>query len=183
MSIKTILVISFGLLAPTIALAEGTNNGRVQNQIQGVRGEVHGNLDSYGMLGFGGRVEFALVPDGFLRGEVHDELALSLGADILLSPIYVGSDAYYPGGAYLIPIGVVQWNLYLGERWSVFPELGVAVHASFDRDGWTGHDGRSYGWLYPTVNAGIGARYHFTSQVALLMRASSPGGLQVGVVF
>jgi hypothetical protein len=171
------LLLSLGLAAPTAAFAGS------QNQIQGARGDVHGNLNSYGMLGFGGRVEFALVPDGFLTGEVSDELALSVGADVFFSPVYVGNGDHYGGGAYLLPIIAAQWNFYLGNDWSVFPELGLAIYASFDHNGWNGNNGRNYGWIYPTVDAGIGARYHITSRTALLLRASTPGGLQFGVVF
>lgn len=175
-------LVVLGLLSATPAFADDSHSGPDHNQIDGVRFDVHVNLDQYSMFGAGGRVEFAIVPDGFIRGKVRDELALSFGADLFFTPTYLGASGYY-GGAYVIPIGVAQWNFYLGEHWSVFPELGVALHVGFERDGWKDKHGNAYGWLYAAPAIGVGARYHFTSRVALLMRISTPGGVQVGVTF
>ena len=178
------LLLSIGLLSATPALAEDDlhHHGPDHNQIQGARVDLHGNVDRWGLFGAGGRVEFAIVPDGFINGNVQDELALSFGADVFFAPIYFGGN-YYDGGAYVIPIAAAQWNFYLGDRWSVFPEVGVALHVGFRQDGWYDKNGRGYGWLYAEPNLGVGARYHFTERVALLMRLSTPGGLQVGVTF
>ncbi|MDP2313707.1 MAG: hypothetical protein Q8P41_12425 [Pseudomonadota bacterium] len=177
------LALALGLCTIAPALAEEPHHhGEDHNQIQGVRVDLHGNVHRYGVFGAGGRVEFALVPDGFIGGNVRDELALSLGADAFFAPLYFG-DNYYDGGAWVVPIGAVQWNFYLGDRWSVFPEVGVALHVGFRQDEWYDKQGRGYAWLYAEPDLGIGARYHFTSRVALLMRLSTPGGLQVGVVF
>ena len=170
------------LTASSTAFAADQHAGSDHNQIQAVRGEVHGTLDTFGLFGVGGRVEFPLVSNGLVN-DVNDELALSLGADLFFSPVYSGWYNNYAGGSYLILIAAVQWNFYLGDDWSVFPELGIALHASLDQNGWDNGNGRSYGWIYPALDAGVGARYHFSSRVALLLRASTPGGLQVGVVF
>jgi hypothetical protein len=170
------------LIVATPAFAHETHHGANHNQIRGVRFDVHANLDQYSMLGAGGRVEFPIVPDGFIGGKVRDELALSFGADLFFAPTYWGDSGYY-GGAYVVPIGVAQWNFYLGERWSVFPEAGIAVHVGIEHDGWYDRHGRSYPWLYPTPDLGIGARCHFNDRVALLLRISTPGGLQAGVTF
>lgn len=173
-------VLSLSLATP--AFAHDEHIGADHNQIHGVRIDIHGSLDPYSVVGVGGRVEFAIVPNGFIRGHVKDELALSFGAELFFAPTEFGWN-YYTGGVYTIPIGAVQWNFYLGDHWSVFPELGVAVRVDFGQDGWTDRHGHGYSWLYPQVDAGIGARYHFNDNVALLLRASTPGGLQVGVVF
>ena len=127
------------------------------------------------MFGLGGRVEFPLVKDGLIGGNVHDELALSLGADLLFSPV---DHDYYTGTGYVIPIGALQWNFYLGPDWSIFPEAGVALHMGFDNYGYGDR-----AWFYPQPDLGFGARYHFDSRLALLMRISTPGGLQVGLNF
>jgi hypothetical protein len=176
----SVLSISCVLAAP--ALAHEGHTGPDHNQIEGVRVDLHGNVDRYSMFGAGGRVEFAVVPNGFIGGNVHDELALSFGADILFAPLGFG-DGYYDNGAYVVPIAAVQWNFYLGQHWSLFPEVGVAVNVGFNHDGWYDKNGHAYGWLYAEPDVGVGARYHFNSNVALLMRLSTPGGLQVGVVF
>lgn len=164
------------------ASAHEDHSGPDHNQIQGARGDVHASLDWYTVFGVGGRVEFAIVPDGFIRGNVRDELALSLGGELFFAPTYAGWNAY-EGQPYGVPIVAVQWNFYLGDHWSIFPELGVALHVGFDRNGWTDHYGYGYGWIYPAPDVGFGARYHFGPRVALLMRASTPAGLQVGLNF
>lgn len=169
-------------LSSAPALAHDTYHGT--NNIHGVRFDIHGDIDGYGMFGVGGRIEFAIVPDGFLRGgTVYDELALSFGADVLFSgaPLWAGS--YYDGGTYVVPVGAVQWNVYLGHHWSVFPEVGVALHVGIAGNGWNDRYGNNYGWIYAQPHAGIGARLHVNSRVALLFRVSTPTGLQFGVVF
>src|SRR4051812_44903304 len=93
--------VSLSLAAPALA---HEHHGPDHNQIEGVRFDLHGNVDHYSMLGLGGRVEFAIVPDGFIGGNVHDELALSFGADVLFAPANLGW-ADYDAGAYVVPIG------------------------------------------------------------------------------
>lgn len=154
---------------------DGAHHGPDHNQIRGVRFDIHGNLDMYGMVGSGIRFEFPIVPDGFISGEVHDELALTFGADIMFAPFIPN---YYDSGPYVLPIGAVQWNFYLPHNWSIFPELGVAAHIGLREDPWRGHKS-----IYPWPNAGFGARYHFTDRVGLLFRISTPGGFQFGMIF
>ena len=127
-----------------------------------MRVDIHANIDSRSVFGSGARFEFAVVPDGFIGGNVHDELALSFGADVFFAPLYWG-DNYYSGGAYVVPIG--------------------AVHVGFNHDEWYDKHGHGYGWAYATPDVGFGARYHFNSHVALLLKLSTPGGAQVGIVF
>lgn len=172
------------LIATSVASADEPNDhlndyaqhhGRDHNQIRGVRFDIHSNLDTNGMVGAGGRIEFAIVPDGFIGGDVHDELALSFGADVLIAPFV---PRFYDAGPYVLPIGAVQWNFYLPHNWSVFPEVGVAAHIGVRPDEWRGHKR-----IYPWPNVGFGVRYHFTDRVGLLMRISTPGGFQFGLNF
>ena len=149
------------LLLSTPALAAGVHTGPNHNQIDGVRWDIHLDLEPYGFFGVGARVEFALVPDGFLDS-VNDELALSLGADLFFASVSYDPAPYYPGGAWLVPVAAVQWNFYLGSEWSVFPELGLAVHTRFDQNGWTDKHGRDHRWIQPGLHAGVGARWHFS---------------------
>lgn len=171
-----------GLAFAAPALAGDHHHGPDHNQIKGVRVDIHGNIDRNSVFGSGARFEFAVVPDGFLSGNVRDELALSFGADIFFAPVDLGW-TYWDGEPYAVPIAAVQWNFYLGERWSIFPEVGIAVHAGFNHDYWYDKHGDPHNWLYPEPDVGFGARYHFSERVALLMRLSTPGGLQVGLVF
>lgn len=174
-------VVSVLLASPAFAHGED-HAGPDHNQIQGVRGELHGSLDSYSVIGVGGRAEFAIVPNGVIPGNVRDEIALSIGGELFVAPIDFGG-YYYSEGLYLVPIAAAQWNFYLGERWSIFPELGVAIRVDPGQDGWTDNNGRDHGWIYSQLDAGFGARYHFDDRVALLLRLSTPAGLQVGLTF
>ncbi len=155
--------------------APPVHHGPDHNQIRTIRFDIHHNMDHNGMVGVGGRFEFAIVPDGFIGGKVHDELALSFGADVMIAPFI---PRYYDAGPSVLPVGAVQWNFYLPHDWSVFPEVGVAAHIGFRQDPWRGRH-----WIRPWPNVGFGARYHFTPRVALLMRVSVPGGFQMGLNF
>jgi len=172
----------FSILNSTPARADDTHFGANHNQISSVRVDLHGSLDRYSGLGVGGRAEFAVVPNGLIHGNVNDELALSVGADLMFAQSYFGWD-YYGGGTYIVPIAALQWNFYVGNHWSFFPEAGIAVVIGFDQQDWHDNNGKNYGWVWAQPDLGIGARYHFDSNVALLLRLSTPGGLQLGVVF
>ncbi len=142
------------------------------NRIHGVRMDAHVNLGTYGGVGVGVRGDIPIVPEGFIDG-IDDELAISPGADVYLFNSYTR----YSSGAYVIPVVMAQWNFYLNDQWSLFPEAGLAMfigNAAY----LPGNRG-----LYLTVATGAGARYHFNDRNALLMRASWPTGLQVGMTF
>jgi hypothetical protein len=171
-SVVCMVFVGLGL-SGTVNADEG-HHGPDHNQIRGVRGEFHGTVSPFSVFGVGGRAEFAVVPDGFIGGDVQDELALSLGADAFFAQL---NTTYYSGGAYFVPIAALQWNFYVGD-WSIFPEAGVVFYVSADGNGWNGHEP-----VYLGPDLGIGFRYHFASRNALLVRASSPGGLQVGLTF
>lgn len=142
------------------------------NRINGVRMDVHADLGTYGGLGVGIRGDIPLVPEGFIDG-VDDEFAISPGADVYL----INSYSLYSGGPYVIPVIMAQWNFYLTDQWSVFPEAGLAMFIG-NADYLPGNRG-----VYVTVATGAGARYHFNERNSLLMRASWPTGLQVGMTF
>lgn len=172
-SLPVMLLAAFFSL-PAHAAEEVATASR-SNQIHGLRVDVHAAVDRFNMFGVGGRLEFPLAADGFIGGKVRDELALSVGADFLFNAFDRG---FYDGGAYAIPIGAAQWNFYLGRYWSVFPEAGVAIHLGIEHEGY-GDRAR----LYLQPDLGVGARFHFEERVALLMRLSTPGGLQLGLTF
>lgn len=152
------------------------DDGYITNAgISDIRVDVHADVDWYGMFGVGVRGEFPILRDGLVNGSVRDELALSVGGDLLFVPF---DRNYYTGGAYAIPIVAGQWNFYLGDHWSIFPELGVAVHLGFDD---VGYGERA--WLYATPDLGFGVRYHFDRRAALLLRVATPCGAQIGMTF
>jgi len=170
------------------------------NAIDGVRPEIHLDLGGWWhTFGAGFRIDIPIVPDGFLRGtSIHDELALSPGADLW----FIGYHRYYYRSRYCDPYGcddndlafwpiiAVDWNLYLGESWSVFPELGIVFLLWDDYYGYNDYwcDARGcYGGradIYVLPHFGAGARWHFTDRNAIVFRLVwPPGALQVGITF
>jgi hypothetical protein len=137
------------------------------NRFSNIRFELHADFNWYSAFGVGGRLEFPVAPWGILEG-VDDELALSFGAEVFFfyNPNNPGFGVY--------PIAAVQWNFYLGQV-SLFPELGVAFLFGPNRQG--------YWPSFISPYIGFGFRYHFNARNALLLRASWPAGLQVGVTF
>lgn len=165
-----------GLVLSGTALAyDGGPSSPAYNRIQGVRGELHATVSPFVVFGVGARADFPIVPHGLIGGGVHDELALSLGADAFFVELDSG---YYSGGVYFVPIAALQWNFYIGQDWSIFPEAGITFYVTADGNGWNGHEA-----IYFGPDLGLGVRYHFAPRNALVLRASSPGGLQVGLTF
>ena len=171
MSLPLTLLAAGLALGSTSALAD---DDVTANHINGVRLDVHANFGGYGSLGAGFRVEVPLLKNGMLN-EVDDELALSVGADA-----FFYSDFFpdrYNGGVYVIPSAVLQWNFYIGESWSVFPEAGIAFYVGDSRYL------RRETSFYAAPAFGLGFRYHFNDRNALLVRVATPTGFQVGVTF
>lgn len=142
-------------------------------RISGVRPEVHFSVGGHGDLGAGFRVDIPIVPEGFLRNK-RDDFALSPGMDIQFYDLdHDGDD---DGDAVLfIPQLAAQWNIYFPRAaWSIFPEAGVAVVVG----DWAGHDNVHADPLFA-----FGARKHFNSRTALLLRGGWPTGFQIGVAF
>lgn len=65
----------------------------------------------------------------------------------------------------------------------IFPELGASANVALDGSGWRDVYGARHPWVGIAPVLGFGARYHFGERTALLMRVSTPAGLQVGLVF
>lgn len=167
---------AFALLALTLAapgLAWAGEN-YPDNHIHGVRPEVHANFGGYGSIGAGFRIDIPLVPNGWLNN-LDDEFALSVGGEVFFYDI---AKNYYDGDLYLVPVVVAQWNLYIHRKWSVFPEAGLAFYIGPGQSGL--RNGRQF---YATPAISFGARYHFAYRNALLLRISTPAGIQVGITF
>ena len=157
--------------------------------IDGVRIDVHGTLAWYGGLGGGLRVDIPIVPNGFIEG-IHDELAISFGGEIFFWAWYACNrrncgDGYWDyrhDGVAVMPLGAAQWNFYLNESWSLFPELGFAAWLFWhDHDGGGPDDTHGHFRASPLIS--FGARWHFTERNALLFRATWPVGFQFGITF
>jgi hypothetical protein len=138
------------------------------NRFATFRLELHLAFNWYGGIGGGVRLEFPLAPRGILV-EVDDEIALSFGAEVFYF--------YTPGflGAGVSPLVALQWNFYVANTFSVFPEVGVAFLFGPGRDRYWG--------TFVAPFFGFGGRFHFTDRNALVVRAGWPAGLQVGLTF
>ncbi len=117
-----------------------------------------------------------------IEGNVDDELVLSPGAEFLFWDYY-GRD--HTSNVGIAPLVALQWNFYVSDKWSVFPELGVAMmfgdywhHKHSHND-----PGNDHGHVYVDPFLGGGARYHFSARNALLLRINWPAGLQIGITF
>jgi len=117
-----------------------------------------------------------VVPDGLVSGDVRDALAFTGGGDLYFGDINADR-TYYNGGAYGILVGLAQWDFYIGD-WSLFPEFGVALYVGDP------HYMPHRSVAFPALAAGVGARYTFgDGTTSVVLRLSSPTGLQAGVVF
>ncbi len=161
------------LLAPADAQAEGG-----AARISGTRVEAHG-LIGWG-IGGGLRFEVPIVPNGFLRGSVRDELALGFGGEFIPFFLHGGRVEL---GVGMGPVGALVWNLYLNARWSLFPELGATL--LFTDHGIGRFADEHHGGLHLHADGllGFGLRYHAGRRSAFVVRFNYPYGLHLGVTF
>ena len=130
------------------------------------RFDVHLDLGWAAAGGVGFRGDFRVARDIIERAD--DDLALSLGAELFVTK---------PGLA-VWPMAAMQWNFYLGHRWSVFPEAGLVVFT-----GEPHHRDRVGAFAVVVPFLGAGARLHFSPRHAVLFRINWPAGLQIGLTF
>lgn len=168
------------------APADAQGRGR---KIQGVRPDVHFNFGADD-LGIGFRIDIPIIPDGFLSGRApEDEFVLSPGLDLMFfdfdSDVCHNHDGRgdhcHDDNVGFWPVLMAQWNIYLNDTWSVFPELGIVFLIGDDyRRGHRGHGDKDF---FVTPAASIGARWHFNRRMSLLMRLNFPAGAQIGLTF
>lgn len=135
---------------------------------------------AYGFgVGGGIRIGIPLVPAGFL-GRVNDSFALSVGGDLLFLPNYYYGVGYASTTAEVIGHVDVQWNFFLTEKWSVFPELGIAPRFYFGCNG-CGVLGSFGDWF----DFAVGARYHWNggAQFPTLTMRLGTAGFAIGISF
>jgi hypothetical protein len=152
-------VIVFAVVAASLFL----ETSPVSAQIQGVRPEGHLNLDRGIDVGLGGRVDIPLIPEGFIAS-VNDEFAISPGVDFL-----VGDNHSW----FAVPVAM-QWNFYFENKWSVFPDLGIALLFG---------GGRGRRNVDLDLVLAFGGRYHFSDRNAVLVRLGWPILFQLGMTF
>jgi hypothetical protein len=163
---------ALGLVTALLAtqLLQGSAQAQQDIKIHDLRGELHLGLGWRSQVGFGGRVDIPIVPEGLVEG-VEDELALSPGAEL-----YFDDDRDDDDDVALAAVVAAQWNFYLHPQWSVFPELGLALIAG-DRGRRDDDDVRL------RLLLAVGGRYHFSSRNSLVLRICSPFGVQIGITF
>lgn len=105
-------------------------------------------------FGAGFEGTFNVADRGFIN-RVNDSVGVGFGVNWVTHEHFILS-------------GAMQWNFWLSEKWSVFGEPGVAVHADKKVDIWP--------------HLGAGGRFHFTRNVTLTMRVGFPV-FSVGVSF
>ncbi len=156
--------------------------------IQGaVRVDAHLGIGWEGSVGPGLRLDIPLSRDGLIPS-VNDELALTLGADVL----FFAFDRYDRHNPYdhpprhsyyydhyrhergdltlLFPVAL-QWNFIVSRQWTLFPELGLAIEHHQEH-------------LHVLPDFGAGARLHFGGgSAALLLRLTFPGAFQIGITW
>lgn len=145
-----------------------------------VRVEVHGTLSGWGGLGAGARAEIVVAPDGVIPN-LDDDISLTAGGELLFFDVDHNSNQHTGVGIW--PGFAAQWNFYLGQHWSVFPELGLWLYlgdADYHHHNHNHDHGNGFGW---SLMGGIGGRYHMASRNALMLRIQFPGLLQFGVTF
>lgn len=148
-------------------LALGQFDSGTPNRFANFRFEAHLGFGWYGAVGLGGRFELPIVRAGLLQN-VDDELALSIGAEVF----------YFYGSAFgfgVTPLIALQWNFFISNTVSLFPELGLAFIFGPSREAYWGT------FIAPYL--GFGIRFHFTDRNAVLIRGSWPAGLQLGITF
>lgn len=159
-TIARILLVAAGALVLSVAFSDVA-----RAQIQGIRPEVHLDLGYHADVGFGMRVDIPIVPEGLLLS-ARDDLAISPGADLLFDDgdVWVG-----------IPVAL-QWNFYVAESWSIFPELGLALLVGE-------HHRNRRNDVHVDFLLAVGGRYHWSARNALVLRIGWPIGLQFGITF
>lgn len=170
------------ILAISLTAALSASLASAQNTSDTVRLEAHGTLSAYEGIGAGIRGEFVVLPSGALPN-VNDDISFTAGGDAIL---FFDDDGHdhgrfdshdHDGGLGIWAAAAVQWNFYLSQQWSVFPELGMWLQ--FGRDGRHDHDDA----FDMDLLVGLGVRYHLGGRSAILFRIEHPGLLHIGMQF
>lgn len=133
-----------------------------------IRVNIMTGVGWYNDVGVGFRLEIPILAN-LVKG-VPNDLRASVGGELrwFYHPKYDGFGGY--------PVAVGQWNFYVTDRWSFFPELGFCGVFAPERKRFWGS------FIAPF--AGGGARYTFNRHgTAVVFRLNWPAGIQLGVSF
>jgi hypothetical protein len=173
--------LAIGVFAALIVALAGVSGAAAQadtetadRHIEGARPEFHMSVGGHGDFGAGFRLDLPIVPSGFL-GNGRDEFALSPGMDIQFVDFGHDEDDD-DSDLLLLPQLATQWNFYFPRGWSIFPEVGLAVVIGDSHHDY--NDGSAN--VHVDGLLAFGARRHFSSRTALVMRAGWPNGFQLG---
>ena len=131
------------------------------------------NIYASGGYGVGGRFSIPVVDNGFVQS-INNSVAISFGMDIThydaCNFAGIGCSATY----LFFPVAM-QWNFFVGQRWSVFGEPGLFIFHGFVDDCTAGAKECNR----PNVNGvrpglSIGGRYHLSETVSLTLRIGWP---------
>jgi hypothetical protein len=131
-----------------------------------VRLDGHASLTWDGFFGVGARVDIPIMKG--LSYSSRDEFAISAGADV----IFVAFEGSHPLEVW--PTAVVQWSLGVSDKFSFYPELGIAAKV-------TGKVANRWQGVFP--NVGFGGRYTLYRSVALTGRLGWPMAISLGATF
>lgn len=180
--------VALGLCAPSAALADDTIKHPGDHPKYAVEIEPHlivgwDSVFASNGVGVGSRFNFPIVQNGFVPS-INNSVAIGFGVDLMHYERRCAWRGVDCTANYLwLPV-VMQWNFYVGQRWSVFGEPGLVVFKGFFEDGCApglpcGDTPSSTG-LRPALWAG--GRYHFSESVSLTMRIGWPS-VTVGASF
>jgi hypothetical protein len=139
-----------------------------QRDHDALRFDAHLMVGYYAELGLGVRLDIPIVSSGLIDG-IDDDLSITVGAEVM----YIYYSMFEGVGVY--PVLALQWNFYLSESWSIFPEIGVTLLFSKNREVWFE--------TFIAPHAMFGVRWHFSERNAIFVRAGWPAGVQLGVTF
>jgi hypothetical protein len=180
------LALAGGILAaPTPARADDTIKHPGDHPAYTFEVEPHlllGWDNVYGGNGWGGGVRFGIpiVDNGFVDS-INNSVAISFGVDLLHYDRcwHAGSCV----GNYIDFPVAMQWNFYVGKRWSVFGEPGLVLYHGFFEDcpnGVVCPGAPVATSLEPALF--LGGRYYLSDRTTLTMRIGFPS-FSFGVSF
>jgi hypothetical protein len=134
-------------------------------------------------VGLGFRASIPLLQRGPIS-TLNNNLAISFGMDWAYFGACRASEPDCDGSDFWFPV-VMQWNFFLAHWWSVFPELGMAVHHA--TWGWrcdrSGRDCRvSDHVTEPAPAFWLGSRFSLSNTFSFVLRLGYPS-LLAGVSF
>jgi len=177
-------------VSPSVARADSTIKHPGDHPSYNVEAEPHIALGTdniyyrYGGFGIGGRFSIPIVHNGFVSS-INNSVAISFGVDAIhYDSCYYGND-YGCSATYLFFPVAMQWNFYVGERWSVFGEPGLFLYKGFIDNcppGFKGQCEAPSNFGFRPFALWLGGRYHFNENVALTLRIGWPS-VTFGVSF